>query len=147
MQKRAAMVRWLASVLAVLGLGAGAAPAADCPQWGERHSRNMVSPETHLPETFDPATGKNVTWRVPLGTRTFATPIVAAGRVLIGTNNACPRNPRHKGDRGVLMCLDESTGRLHWQLVVPKRPATSTRTGPISASVRRRPSRTAWPTW
>jgi outer membrane protein assembly factor BamB len=32
-----------------------------------------------------------------------------------------PRDPRHQGDRGVLMCFEEKTGRLLWQLVVPKR--------------------------
>jgi outer membrane protein assembly factor BamB len=80
----------------------------------------MVSGETGLPETFDPATGKNIKWVVPLGTESYATPVVAGGRVLIGTNNERPRDPRHKGDRGVLLCLDEKDGSLCWQLVVPK---------------------------
>jgi len=67
----------------------------DQPQWGRRYSRNMVSDETGLPETFDPATGRNIKWVVPLGTQTFSTPVVAGGRVLIGTNNDRPRDPRH----------------------------------------------------
>jgi outer membrane protein assembly factor BamB len=41
--------------------------------------------------------------------------------VFIGTNNHEPRDPKHAGDRGVLLCLDERDGRLVWQLVVPKR--------------------------
>ncbi|MGD0090063.1 MAG: PQQ-binding-like beta-propeller repeat protein [Planctomycetota bacterium] len=94
--------------------------ANDQPQWGERHSRNMVSDETGLPESFDPATGKNVKWSVPLGTQSYGTPIIAAGRVFIGTNNEPPRNPKHKDDCGVLLCLDEKDGALVWQLVVPK---------------------------
>ena len=94
--------------------------ADDQPQWGQRYTRNMVSAETGLPETFDPASGKNVKWVVPLGTETYSTPVVAGGRVLIGTNNSNPRDPRHKGDRGVLLCLDEKDGSLCWQLVVPK---------------------------
>ncbi len=96
-----------------------AADAADQPQWGERYSRNMVSAETGLPESFDPETGRNVRWSVPMG-RSYATPVVAGGRVLIGCNNEPPRDPRHRGDRGVLVCLDETDGRLLWQLVVPK---------------------------
>ena len=80
----------------------------------------MVSDETGLPDSFDPATGKNIKWSVPLGTETYSTPIVAGGRVFIGTNNNRPRDPRHQGDRGVLLCLDEKTGELVWQLVVPK---------------------------
>lgn len=94
--------------------------ADDQQQWGQRYSRNMVSDETGLPETFDPATGENIKWEAPLGTETYSTPIVSGGRVLIGTNNDRPRDPRHEGDRGVLLCLDEKDGILCWQLVVPK---------------------------
>jgi len=93
----------------------------DQPQFGQRHTRNMVSSERNLPERFDVASGLNVKWSVPLGTETHGTPVVAGGRVLIGTNNSRPRDPKHQGDRGVLLCLDEHTGRLLWQLVVPKR--------------------------
>ena len=94
--------------------------AADHLQWGQKYSRNMVSTETGLPDSFDPATGRNIKWIVPLGTESYATPVVARGRVLIGTNNEHPRDARHKGDRGVLMCLDERDGSLCWQLVLPK---------------------------
>jgi outer membrane protein assembly factor BamB len=81
----------------------------------------MVSPETGLAADFDPASGRNIRWRVALGTETHSSPVVAGGKVLIGTNNGQPRDPKHAGDRGVLMCLDERTGALAWQLVVPKR--------------------------
>jgi outer membrane protein assembly factor BamB len=94
--------------------------ADDQPQWGQRHTRNMVSAETGLAESFDPSTGKNIKWIAPLGTETYSTPVVAGGRVLIGTNNNNPRDARHKGDRGILLCLDEKDGSLCWQLVVPK---------------------------
>lgn len=97
-----------------------AAPAADQPQWGTAWTRNMVSSERGLPDSFDSKTGRNIKWVAPLGTETHSTPVVAAGRVYIGTNNERPRDPRHKGDRGVLLCLDEKTGQLLWQLVVPK---------------------------
>ena len=107
-------------MLLLLALCAGSALAADQPQWGERHTRNQVSPETGLPDTFDPATGLNVKWVAPLGTQSYCTPIVAGGRVYIGTNNERPRDARHKGDRAILLCLDERTGQLLWQLVVPK---------------------------
>jgi outer membrane protein assembly factor BamB len=94
--------------------------AADQPQWGQRHTRNMVSDQTHLPDGFDPQTGRNVKWAVELGTACYSTPVVSGGRVLIGTNNNRPRDPKHQGDRGVLMCLDEADGSLIWQMVVPK---------------------------
>jgi outer membrane protein assembly factor BamB len=97
------------------------APAADQPQWGQAWSRNMVSDERGLPDSFDPQTGRNLKWAAELGTETHSTPVVAGGRVYIGTNNGHPRDPAQQGDRGVLMCFDEPTGRFLWQLVVPKR--------------------------
>ncbi len=114
------MVRLGALVLGVVLLAAVAAGAADQPQWGQGFTRNMVSGETGLVEDFDPATGKNVKWVVPLGSETWATPVIAQGRIFLGTNNDPPRDPRNKGDRGVLQCLDEKDGSLRWQLVVPK---------------------------
>jgi outer membrane protein assembly factor BamB len=95
---------------------------ADQPQLGEQHSRNMVSSTTELPAQFDPRTGLNVRWVAELGTSTYSTPAIAGGRVFIGTNNGNPRNLAQRGDRGVLFCLDEADGRLHWQLLVPKIP-------------------------
>jgi outer membrane protein assembly factor BamB len=81
----------------------------------------MVSAESPLPASFNPDSNLNLRWSVPLGSETHSTPIVANGRIFIGTNNGNPRDPRHQGDRGVLMALDETSGRLLWQLVVPKR--------------------------
>ena len=76
-----------------------------------------------------------------LGTETHGTPVVAGGRVYIGTNNGEPRDPKHQGDRGVLMCFEEKTGRFLWQLVVPKRVEDSTSIGPIAASAPPPPSK------
>ena len=104
----------------VMLLLASVASAADQPQWGQKHSRNMISGETGLPATVDPESGRNVKWVADLGTETWSTPVVAAGRVLIGTNNEEPRDPRHKGDRGVLMCFNEADGSFCWQLLAPK---------------------------
>ena len=112
--------QFLPAGLLVLLVGSATAWGGDRPQWGAQHSRNMVSPEKGLPEGFDPTTGRNVKWSAPLGTECYSTPVVSRGKVLIGTNNDQPRDPRHDGDRGVLMCLDEADGSLAWQLVVPK---------------------------
>jgi outer membrane protein assembly factor BamB len=94
--------------------------AADQPHWGQAWTRNLVSNETGLPDTFDPESRRNVKWVADLGTQSHSTPVIAAGRVFIGTNNGNPRDPKHSGDRGVFFCLDETDGRLLWQLVVPK---------------------------
>ena len=61
------------------------ARAADQPQWGQAWSRNMVSEETGLPESFDPQTGRNILWSAELGTETHSSPVVAGGRILIRT--------------------------------------------------------------
>ena len=98
--------------------------AADRPQFGEAWSRNMTSPEVNLPATFNPTNGTHIRWSVPLGasgTESHSTPVIAHGRVFIGTNNELPRDPRRTGDRGILLCLSEATGALEWQLAVPKR--------------------------
>ncbi len=117
--------RWRCSIIlgVVGGLSAFAfdAKAADQPQWGEAWTRNMVSAERGLPDSFDPQTGKNIQWIAKLGTESHSTPIVAQGRVFVGTNNEEPKDPKHQGDRGVMLCLDEKDGHLLWQLVVPKR--------------------------
>ncbi len=104
----------IVTVLSVMAL------AGDQPQWGQAWTRNMVSDETGLIEDFDIQTGRNVKWVATLGSETWATPTVAQGRVFLGTNNDPPRDPRHKGDRAILLCLDEKDGSLLWQLVVPK---------------------------
>jgi len=109
--------------------GAG---AKDWPTWGGDTSRNMVSPATGLPdelvpgdfkdgtEEIDMATTKNTSWVAKLGSQSYGTPVVAGGRVFVGTNNEVPRNKAHEGDRGIVMCFDEKTGAFQWQLVVPK---------------------------
>src|SRR5436190_2623037 len=89
-------------------------PAADQPQWGQAWTRNLVSDERGLPDSFDPETGRNIKWSVPLGTHTHSSPVIAGGRVFIGTNNELPRDPKLVGDRGVLLCLDENDGHLLW---------------------------------
>src|SRR5688572_12426723 len=118
---------------ASLLLLAGAAGAAkDWAQWGGGPERNMVSEESvplpadaAIPEApegddFRPAGARNVKWTVRLGSQTYGNPTVAGGRIYIGTNNDAPRDPKHQGDRGVLMCFEERGGKFLWQLVVPK---------------------------
>ena len=107
--------------------------ADDWPQWGGNDpGRNMYSAVKGLPETFNPgklksgteeidlATTKNVKWAVKLGSQSYGNPVVAGGKVFVGTNNESPRDKRHVGDRSVLMAFDEKTGGFLWQLVVPK---------------------------
>lgn len=114
-----------------------AALAQDWPQWGGTSARNMYSSASGLPDHFtrqkggqvdfkpgseevDTAKLANLRWVAKIGSQSYGNVTVAKGRVFIGTNNENPRDPRHTGDRSILMCFEEKTGQLLWQLVVPK---------------------------
>jgi outer membrane protein assembly factor BamB len=60
---------------------------------------------------------KNVKWKADLGSEAFGGPAIADGRIFVGTNNNKPRDPKIKGDKGVLMCFKESDGTFLWQIV------------------------------
>jgi outer membrane protein assembly factor BamB len=122
----------LATSLIALSAGALITRAADWPYWGGGASRNMVSSETNTPTTWDPgrykgsteeidlATTKNVKWVAKLGSQSYGNPTISGGKIFVGTNNESPRDEKLKGDRAVLLCLDEKTGELVWQLAIPK---------------------------
>ncbi|MBL7037450.1 MAG: PQQ-binding-like beta-propeller repeat protein [Pirellulaceae bacterium] len=107
----------------------------DWPRWGGRNDCNMLSTETDLPTSFergtrrsdgsgiDSTTAENVKWTARLGSITYGTPAVADGRVYVGTNDFRLGDPRLTATRGgVLKCFDEHTGKLQWQLVMPRKP-------------------------
>jgi outer membrane protein assembly factor BamB len=111
--------------------------AADWPQWGRTDSRNHVSPEKGLPESFAPGeknlreggidltTTRNVKWVARLGTAAYGNPTVAGGRVFVGTDDGTlPITPgSRRSGGGLVKCVDEATGQLLWQLIVPERTA------------------------
>ena len=126
---------WCLVIGTLLTFGAcnqGLSATADWPQWGGRSSRNMYASAKGLPDSlgkveFKPGTEevdakgiKNLRWAVKLGSQSYGNVTVANGKVFVGTNNENPRDPKHVGDRSILMCFDEKTGELLWQLVVPK---------------------------
>jgi outer membrane protein assembly factor BamB len=71
-------------------------------------------------DVVDAAKAKHLKWVAKLGSQSYGNVTVAGGKVFIGTNNENPRDPRHQGDRSILLCFDEKTGEFLWQLVVPK---------------------------
>lgn len=111
-----------------LSLSGSIAQAADWPQWGGGAGKNMASEEKGLPETFVPGekdpqgggirmeTTRNVKWAARLGAMTCSTPTVAGGKVFIGTL---------RDEQGVLLCLDEKTGKTLWQWSAPARQGKS----------------------
>jgi outer membrane protein assembly factor BamB len=65
---------------------------------------------------------KNVKWVARLGHPAYGGPTIAGGRIFVGTSNESPRDPKVKGDKGVLMCFRESDGKFLWQAVHDKLP-------------------------
>ncbi len=101
------------------------AKRGDWPMWGGSGDRNMVSGETGLPSTWDVKTKRNIKWVAPLGSCTYGNPVIAGGRIFVGTNNNGNLRPGIKGDKGVLVCLDEKTGEFLWQATHDKMPTGS----------------------
>jgi outer membrane protein assembly factor BamB len=126
-----------AAVLCVSAAGSLSAGAQDWPQWGGTPARDMYSTAKGLPDHFskgkageikfkngteevDRSSAENLKWVAKIGSQSYGNVTVAGGRVFIGTNNEPPRDPKHPGDRSILLCFDEKTGEFLWQLVIPK---------------------------
>lgn len=87
----------------------------DWPLWGGSPRRNHVS-SGRLPTDWSVKGDKNIAWRREVGTQTYSSPVVAGGKIFIGTNNEAgldPRRPKDK-DLSCLVCLDQATGELSW---------------------------------
>ena len=96
--------------------------AKEWSMWGGTIGRNMVSKEKGVSFDFDLREKKNVLWSAQLGSQTYGNPIVAGGKVWVGTNNGAEYRPKHKGDRGVMLCFDAKSGKFIWQLTREKLP-------------------------
>jgi len=92
-----------------------ASKMAGVSMFGNTAERNMISAEKGVPTKFDPDSGLNIKWSMPLGSQSYAGPIVHDGKVFVGTNNELEINPKFKGDRGNIMAFDAETGEFLWQ--------------------------------
>ena len=92
----------------------------DWPMWGRTLTRNMVSDATGLPAEWDTDTGLNVKWVAALGSTSYGNPVIADGKIFIGTNNDLMRAPDVAGDKGIVMAFRESDGKFLWQMVHDK---------------------------
>ena len=103
-------------------------------QWGGTSYRNNTPVTGPVAEAwsigeFDKETGrwegaKNIKWVAALGSQSYGNPVVADGRVYVGTNNSngyLKRYP-YRVDLGCLVCFDESNGKLLWQHSSEKLP-------------------------
>jgi outer membrane protein assembly factor BamB len=97
-----------------------ALPAHAWPMFGGTPARNMVNlRDKDVPTKWAVEGGKleHVKWVADLGTRSYGGPVIAGGRVFVGTNNDKPRDPKIVGPHAVVMCFDQATGRFLWQAV------------------------------
>jgi outer membrane protein assembly factor BamB len=103
--------------------------------FGGNIDRNFVNTKVKgLPAEWDVGDKKNILWVADLGSKAYGGPIVAGGKVFVGTNNQKPRQTSikvngkdvslltkdEKGktvpvDMGVLMCFDAKDGAFQWQ--------------------------------
>lgn len=83
------------------------------------------------PGKFDRETGawksetaRNIKWVVQLGSQTYGNPVVAGGKVYVGTNNGAGYLKRYPSDvdLGCLIALDEKDGKFLWQHSSEKLP-------------------------
>lgn len=108
----------------------------DWPQWGGSRLRNNTPAATNIPTEWavgeiDSQTGEwrresaqNIKWVARLGSQSYGNPVVANGKVFIGTNNGHGYLKRYpeKTDLGVLLAFDEATGTFLWQCSSEKLP-------------------------
>ena len=96
----------------------------DWPQWGGSVERNNVPDSGPLAASFDVKSGKNIRWSMPLGSETYGNPVVANGKVYVGTNNGSGYIKRYPAtvDLGVLLCFDDADGKFLWQHSSEKLP-------------------------
>jgi outer membrane protein assembly factor BamB len=118
--------------------GKNAAKASDCPMFGGSPSRNMVNLidknppfEWHVGDPDKKIGPKNIKWSAELGDHCYAGPVIADGKVFVGTNNRNPRDKKLVNANGVpltlavLMCFAEADGKFLWQITheLPDHPA------------------------
>ena len=116
----------------------------DWPQWGGSRARINTPSGKNIPITWTvgegqwvryqeedatyqrhpswkngepPKDSKNIKWAVALGSEAYGNPVVANGKVFLGTNNGQGYLKRYPSrvDLGVLLCFEEATGKFLWQ--------------------------------
>jgi outer membrane protein assembly factor BamB len=109
----------------------------DWVQWGGTSYRNNVPIGKNIPlewtiGTIDRKTqewkkegSKNIRWASRLGSQTYGNPVIADGRVFVGTNNQAGYLKRYPSsvDLGVLLSFKESDGSFQWQDSSEKLPS------------------------
>jgi len=96
----------------------------DWPQWGGSPERNNTPVDSKVPSSWNVEDGTNILWSSELGSESYGNPVVANGKVYVGTNNGKGYLTRYPTsvDLGVLVCFDEKDGKFLWQHSSEKLP-------------------------
>lgn len=105
----------------LVALLAGDPPAAsgDWPMFGGTLERNMVNTvDKNIATDWAVEEGKrkNIKWQATLGSKCYGGPVIADGKVFVGTNNDNPRDPKATGKKAVVMAFNEADGKFLWQI-------------------------------
>lgn len=109
---------------------------AEVNQWGGSPGRNNVAVGHNIPTEWklgkfnlrtgewDPTGSKNIKWVAKLGSQTYGNPVVADGKVFVGTNNFGGWLSRYPSsvDLGCLLAFDTKDGKFLWQHSSEKLP-------------------------
>ncbi|HJT36470.1 MAG TPA: PQQ-binding-like beta-propeller repeat protein [Pirellulales bacterium] len=112
-----------------------AEPNREWNQWGGSPIRNNVPVGKNIPTEWSPGeisdtsewqseTSHNIKWVARLGSQSYGNPVVADGKVFVGTNNGAGYLKRYPADvdLGCLLCFDEADGHFLWQHSSEKLP-------------------------
>ena len=106
-------------------------------QWAGSSVRNNTPVGKNIPAEFEPGnfdakTGdwlnqgsKNIKWVAKLGSQSYGNPVVADGKIWVGTNNGAGWLKRYPAetDLGCLLCFNEADGKFLWQHSSEKLPS------------------------
>ena len=104
-------------------------PNVEWNQWGGSAVRNNTPVGHNIPTEWnvgrfdyrtgewDPTGSKNILWVARLGSQSYGNPVVADGKVFVGTNNSGGWLDRYPPniDLGCLLAFDAKTGKFLWQ--------------------------------
>jgi len=77
-----------------------------------------VPENSALPDAFR---AEDLLWEIQLGTHQYTIPRIDDGRIFIGINDRSLDHPAlHRTGGGIVMCLEQATGKMIWQLVIPR---------------------------
>jgi len=112
------------SVLATKDITSKNVKPGDWPQWGGWSGKNNTPEGKNIPTEWDIEAGDNIAWQAKLGSQSYGNPVIANGKVYVGTNNGAGHIKRYPEsiDLGCLLCFDEKTGEFLWQASSPKLP-------------------------